>query len=133
MTSSERRGRAASCTRTISGVVGNLREARAHGVGPRRAARDGRVDLAGAEFLREQDRRLLPLLRDDDDDRVDPLRGLEPLEALGEKNAPARGGRTPSAGRRRAARHGPRRPGRPTCSLGGDEELPVALFEELRG
>ena len=47
------------------------------------------VDLAAAELLGEQDRRLLPALGRDDHDRVDPVRGLEPLEALGEQRPAA--------------------------------------------
>src|SRR3954451_72568 len=68
-------------------VVWDLRNPRPHRVGPRGAAGHRRVHLAGVELLGEQDGRFLPFLRNDDHDRVDPLGGLEALEALGEKHA----------------------------------------------
>src|SRR5205807_1961410 len=43
------------------------------------------VDLPAAELLGEQDCRLFPPGRRCDDDRVDPLGRLEPLEALREQ------------------------------------------------
>jgi hypothetical protein len=64
------------------GVVWNLRERRAHGGGARLAARNGGDDLPAAELFGEEDHRLLPVRRGGDDDRVDPLRGFQALEAL---------------------------------------------------
>ena len=87
MTSSGRIGRAASCTsamRASSGISATPARTESARVAP---PGHRRVHLAGVELLGEQDGRLLPFLRHDDHDRVDPLGGLEALEALGEKHA----------------------------------------------
>ena len=51
-------------------------------VGSRRAARYDRGDLGHDKLLGQQDRLLLPLGRRDHDDRIDPVRGVQSLEAL---------------------------------------------------
>ena len=52
---------------------------------PGRSPRDHGGHLRRDELLGEKDRRLLPAGRGGDHDRVDPLGGVEPLEALGEE------------------------------------------------
>src|SRR5262245_44572690 len=99
-------------------VVRDLRQARAHRVCACGSAGHGRVDLARAELLREQNRRLLPLFGDDDDDRIDPLGGLQALEALGQEHAPAE---THERFRPVAAE--------PLTASGRDEDRPGAHFE----
>src|SRR5213078_2065043 len=46
---------------------------------------DAGGDLGAAELLGDEDRRLLPARRGRDHDRVDPIGGLEALEALGQE------------------------------------------------
>jgi hypothetical protein len=70
-------------------VFADLRQRRPHGFCPRYAARDDGDDLGGDELLREQNRRLLPARRSCDDDRVDPVRAVEPREALREQRTAA--------------------------------------------
>jgi hypothetical protein len=63
----------------------HLGEAGAYGVRTGRTARDARVGLAAAELLGEQDGRLLPARRRDDDDPVDPVGVFEAAQRLGEE------------------------------------------------
>jgi hypothetical protein len=63
----------------------HLGEAGAYGVRTGRTARGARVGLAAAELLGEQDRRLLPARRRDDDDPVDPVGVFEAAQRLGEE------------------------------------------------
>src|SRR5215207_498133 len=70
------------------GVIGNLGKAGAYRAGPGAATRNYCDDLAATELLGEQDHRLLPVRRRRDDDRVDPIRRLEPLEAFRQEWTP---------------------------------------------
>ena len=116
-------------------LVRNLRQREAHGLGARRAARDDGADLAGADLLGEEDRRLLPAGRSRHHDRVDPVGLVEPLHArceerqLAERDeclgpvrtealaAPCRGEDRPGGhSARRRTRPSPRRPSPSTPS-----------------
>ena len=68
---------------------GHLGERRAHRLGARLAAGDAGGDLAAAELLGEQDRRLLPAGGAAMTIASIQLGRLEPLEALGEQRQPA--------------------------------------------
>ena len=85
ITSSATSGRAASWTRTTAASSGTSATRGAHRLRARRAAGHAGDDLAGADLLGEEDRRLLPPRRHGDDDRVDPVGGVEALERLGEE------------------------------------------------
>jgi hypothetical protein len=62
-------------------LVGDRGDGRPDGLGTRCASRHGAVDLSRADFLRNEDRRLLPLGRSCDDDSVDPVRRVQALDA----------------------------------------------------
>src|SRR2546430_457931 len=66
-------------------VASHLGDARAHGLGARLAAAYTSADLRTTELLGDEDRGLLPAGRSHDHDLVDPVRGLEALEALGKE------------------------------------------------
>jgi hypothetical protein len=74
-------------------VLGTLSERGRHRLGARRAAGHARDDLGRGELLGEQDRGLLPPRRSRDDDRVDQLAVLQPVDALREKRATAERGK----------------------------------------
>src|SRR5699024_2061825 len=97
------------------GLVGHVVDARAHRVGARLAAGDAGAHLRRADLLGEQDRRLLPLRRRDDDDRVDPRTFVEPPQRLRQQGQVAE----PHEGLR------PILP-KPLPSPGGDEDGPDA-------
>src|SRR3954468_10363783 len=61
----------------------HLGKTRPHRIAPRLAARHARVHLAAALLLGDEDRRLLPARRRDEDDPVNPGTGLEPAQRLG--------------------------------------------------
>ena len=60
----------------------NLGDPEPHRVGTRRPAGHAGADLAAAELLGKQDCGLLPAGRSGDDDRVDPVGGIEAREAF---------------------------------------------------
>ncbi len=91
-TASSTSGRAASWTSTTSASSGTSASAARDRLRARRASRDAGDDLRGRELLGEEDRRLLPARRRRDDDRVDELAPVEPVEALREQRPPAEGG-----------------------------------------
>src|SRR3954454_10694795 len=66
-------------------VARHLGEPRPHRVAPRLAARHARVHLAAAFLLGDEDRRLLPARRRDEDHPVYPRTGLEPAQRLGQE------------------------------------------------
>jgi hypothetical protein len=68
-------------------LVGHLRKGGGHGLRPRPPTGHAGDDLGGRELLREKDRRLLPAGRRSDDDRVDEIAAIKPIEALGQKRA----------------------------------------------
>jgi hypothetical protein len=74
------------------GILGHIGQCSTHRLGSRRAAGDARDDLRRGELLGEKDRRLLPTGSSSDDDRVDPRRAVEAVEALGEERPPAEAG-----------------------------------------
>ena len=85
ITASETSGRAASCTSTTTASSGtSARPARTESARVSPPATHA-LHLAAAELLGEQDRRLLPARRRDDDDRVDPVRVVEAAQRLGEE------------------------------------------------
>ncbi len=67
----------------------HLRDAEPDRAGAGRSARDAARDLARPDLLGEEDRRLLPLRGNNDDDRVDARTALEPVEALREERPAA--------------------------------------------
>jgi hypothetical protein len=71
------------------GVLRDLGDPDADRLRPGRASRDRRRGLPGPELLGEEDGRLLPARGRDDDDRVDPVARVQPLEALREQGAVA--------------------------------------------
>ena len=91
----------------------HLGEPRADGRRARLAARHAGRDLRGADLLREQDRRLLPTGRRDDDDRVDRVAIVEPPQRLGEQRQ-----RTEPGERLRSV------PAEPVAASRGDEHGP---------
>src|SRR5215210_2581028 len=70
-------------------VLGDIGQRQANGLGARGAAGDGGAHLGRRDLLGHEDRGLLPVGRCRDHDRVDPVRGVEPLEALGEQRPAA--------------------------------------------
>ena len=68
-------------------LLWHLGQGRAYRFATALSAGDRPRDLAGSDFLGDEDARLLPLGRRGDDDPVDPLGGLEPLEALRDQRA----------------------------------------------
>src|SRR5438874_660799 len=66
-------------------IVRNLGEPVPNGFRAGRPTGHARADLAAAEFLSEEDRRLFPAARSGDDDCIDPLRSLQALEAFCEE------------------------------------------------
>jgi len=55
--------------------------------------RHTRHDLRRRKFLRQEDRRLFPARYGGDDNRVDPRRPVEPVEALGEQRPATKDGK----------------------------------------
>ena len=66
-------------------LLGHLGQRCPHRLAAALAAGHRRGDLAGGDLLGDEDARLLPLGRRGDDDPVDPVRGVETLEALGDQ------------------------------------------------
>ena len=73
-------------------LLGHLGERGRDRLRPRGASGDTRDDLRRRELLGEEDRGLLPARRRGDDDRVDELAAIEPVDALGEQRPPAERG-----------------------------------------
>ena len=102
-TSSGSNGRAASCTRIDRSVVRHLGHADPDRLRSRLAARHAGGHLRGADLLGEQDRRLLPLGRRHEDNRVDPFALVEPPQRLREQGKLTEARRKPSVDPPRAA------------------------------
>ena len=109
ITSSDKTGRAASADEHHGSVLGHDTDGGGDGGRSRRSAGHGLDDLPTAELLGQQDHRLLPVGRRRDHDRVDPVRLLEPFQALQPAAGGRAGSRTPSAGRTESRRSPPRR------------------------